>query len=77
MWQIGDAVPLVPALADSVPQMVDQLVAVLARYDLPLADQVIDVPKVPALPAVLVLFSVRHSRRNSWWKVPTIVSFSL
>ena len=36
----------VPALADSVPQMVDQLVAVLARYDTLIADQVIEVPKV-------------------------------
>ena len=44
--QIGDVVPLVPALADSVPQMVGQLVAVLAHCDMPLADQVIEVPKV-------------------------------
>ena len=44
--QIGDVVPLVPALTDSAPQMVDQLVAVLARYDTPIADQVIEVPKV-------------------------------
>ena len=28
-----------------MPQMVDQLVAVLARFDMPLADQVIEVPK--------------------------------
>ena len=48
--QFGDVVPLVPALADSAPQMVDQLVAVLARYDAPIADQVIDVPKVSCLP---------------------------
>ena len=65
--QIGDVVPLVPALADSVAQMVDQLVAVLARYDMPLADQVIEAPKVSCPPAVLVLFSVRHRRWNSWW----------
>ena len=41
--QIGD---VVLALAVSMPQMVDQLVAVLARYDMPLSDQVIEVPKV-------------------------------
>ena len=44
--QFGDVVPLVPALAVSAPQMVDQLVAVLARFDTPIADQVIEVPKV-------------------------------
>ena len=44
--QIGDVLPLVPALADSVPQMVDRLVAVLARNDMPIAGQVIKVPKV-------------------------------
>ena len=44
--QIGDVVPLVPALADSMPQMVDQLVAVLARHDMPFSDQIIEVPKV-------------------------------
>ena len=44
--QIGDVVSLVLALADSAPQMVDQLVAVLARCDTPIADQVIEVPKV-------------------------------
>ena len=43
--QIGDVVPLVLALADSVSQMVDQLVAVLARC-VPIANQVIEVPKV-------------------------------
>ena len=68
MEQIGDVVPLVLALADSVPQMVDQLVAVLARCDMPIADQVIEVSKVLCPPpiAVLVLFCVRRRRRISW-----------
>ena len=44
--QIADDVPMLPLLDSPVPQMVDQLVAVLARYDMPLADQVIEVPKV-------------------------------
>ena len=70
--QIGDVVPLVPALADSVPQMVDQLVAVLARDDTPIADQVIEVPKVSCSPAVLVLFSVRRRRRNSCFLKQTV-----
>ena len=66
--QIGDVVPLVPALADSVPQMVDQLVAVLGRNDMPLADQVVEVPKVscPARCGRTVLCTPQ--RRNSWWK---------
>ena len=55
--QIGDVVPLVPALADSVPQMVDQLVAVLARYDTLIADQVIEVPKVSCPPPLSPLWS--------------------
>ena len=62
-----------------LPQMVDQLVAVLARYDMPLADQVIEVPKVSCPP------SSRCARAVLWTPqtveqlvdVPTIVSFSL
>ena len=46
MEQIADDVPMLTLLDSSVLQMVDQLVAVLARYDMPLADQVIEVPKV-------------------------------
>ena len=65
--QIADDVPVLTLLDSPVPQMVDQLEAVLARYDMPLADQVIEVPKVSCPPsAVLVLFSVRRRRRNSW-----------
>ena len=41
---------MLPLLDSLVPQMVDQLVAVLARFDMPLADQVIEVPKVSCLP---------------------------
>ena len=67
MEQIAD-VPMLTLLDSPVPQMVDQLVAVLARCDMPLADQVIEVPKVSCLlpPAVVVLFSVRRRRWNSW-----------
>ena len=66
MEQIADDVPMLTLLDSPVPQMVDQLVAVLVRYDVPLADQVIEVPKVSCAPAVLVLFSARHRRQNSW-----------
>ena len=73
--QIGDVDPLVPALADSVPQMVDQLVAVLARYDMPLADQVIDVPKVscPARCGRTVLCTPQTAEQMV--TVPTILYF--
>ena len=65
--QIGDVVFLVPALADSTPQMVDQLVAVLARYDTRIADQVIEVPKVSCPPPLWSYCSpVLRRRRNSW-----------
>ena len=64
--QIGDVVPLVPALADSTPQMVDQLVAVLALYHTRIADQVYRSAQGLMPPAVVVLFSVRRRRRNSW-----------
>ena len=65
-------------LLDSpVPQMVDQLVAVLARFDMALADQGIEVPKVSSHP--------RCARTDLWTpqtaeqlvEVPTIVSFFL
>ena len=49
MEQIADDVPMLTLLDSPVPQMVDQLVAVLARYDMALADQDIEVPKVSSL----------------------------
>ena len=71
--QVRDVVPLVPALADSVPQMVDQLVAVLARCDMPIADQVIEVPKVSCLSrcARTVLRALQTAEQLV--KVPTIL----
>ena len=44
--QIVDPVPLVPMLHDVMPQMVEQLVDLLAPLDFPVAEQVIEVPKV-------------------------------
>ena len=58
MEQIADDVPMLTLLDSPVPQMVDQLVAVLARYEMPLADQVVEVPKVcPPLCSCCSLFA--------------------
>ena len=43
--QLADGAPRLPA----VPQMVDQPVAVLARFDLPIPEQVLEVPKISCL----------------------------
>ena len=49
--QIVDPVPVVPMLHMFVPQMVAQLVDILAALDLPVPEQVFEVPKIvcPAL----------------------------
>ena len=73
--QIGDVVPLVPALADSVPQVVDQLVAVLARFDTPIADLVIEVPKVSCPPRCARIVQCTPQTVEQLVEVPTILSF--
>ena len=50
MEQIVDPVPLVPMLHDVVPQMVEQLVDLLAPLDFRVAEQVIEVPKIVCPP---------------------------
>ena len=71
----GDVVPLVPALADSAPQMVDQLVAVLARHDTPIADQVTEVPKVSCPPRCGRTFLCTPQTAEQLVTVPTILYF--
>ena len=44
--QLADGALILPALDVPVPQMVDQPVAVLARFDLPIPEQVVEVPKI-------------------------------
>ena len=73
--QFGDVVPLVPALAVSAPQMVDQLVAVLARYDTPIADQVIEVPKVSCSPRCGRTVLCTPQTAEQLVTVPTILYF--
>ena len=75
--QIGDVVPLVPTLADSAPQMVDELMAVLARCDTPIADQVIEVPKVSCSTRCGRTVLCTPQTAEQLVEVPTIVSFSL
>ena len=48
--QIVDPVLLVPMLHDVVPQMVEQLVDILAPLDFRVAEQVIEVPKIVCPP---------------------------
>ena len=66
--QIVDPVPVVPLLHVFVPQMVEQLVDILAPLDFRVAEQVIEVPKIVCPPALLAQFSVRRRRQTSWWK---------
>ena len=48
--QLADGAPRLPTLDVPVPQMVDQPVALLARFDLPVPEQVIEVPKISCPP---------------------------
>ena len=68
--QIVDPVPVVvPLLHVFVPQMVEQLVDILAPLDFRVAEQVIEVPKIVCPPpALLGQSSVRRSWETSWWK---------
>ena len=65
--QIVDPVPVVPLLHVFVPQMVEQLVDILAPLDFRVAEQVIEVPKIvcPPRAARTVL---RRRQQTSWWK---------
>ena len=69
MEQIADDVPMLTLL--------DSPMAVLARHDMPLADQVIEVPKISCLPrcARTVLYTPQTTEQLV--EVPTIGSFSL
>ena len=75
--QIVDPVPVVPLLQAFVPQMVEQLVDILAPLDFRVAEQVIEVPKISS--------PSRHCRRRVRFaeqtadqlvEVPTIISYS-
>ena len=78
MNQIVDAVPGLPTLDGPVPLMVEQLVDVLQLFDalIPVAEQVIDVPKI-FIKRIPPRTSVREPQlAEQLVEVPTIVSFS-
>ena len=76
MKQIVDPVPLAPLLHDVVPQMVEQLVDLLAPLDFRVAEQVIEVPKIvcPPLAARTVLRAPQTAEQLV--EVPTVSSYS-
>ena len=67
--QLADVVPMVQILDILVPQMVDQLVGVLARFDFPVPEQVIEVPKIVAQDLVVIPSfshaSISHGARGA------------
>ena len=74
--QIVDPVPLVPMLHDVVPQMVEQLVDLLAPLDFRVAELVIEVPKIVcALRAARTVVGVPQMVEQLV-EVPTVLSFS-
>ena len=74
--QIVDPVPLVPLLHDVVPQMVEQLVDILAPLDFRIAEQVIDVPKILCPPRAARTVLREPQTVEQLVEVPTPVSFS-
>ena len=65
---IADVVPMVQILDIPVPQMENQLVAVLSHIDSLVPEQVSPCPGSHGDPAFRVRFSASRRRRNSWWK---------
>ena len=63
--QFADGVPMLTLLDSPVPQKVGQLVAVLARFDLPVPEQVIEVSKDFVSTPLLAYSSSLH---RGWWK---------
>ena len=67
----------VPMIDAPVPQMVEQLVGVLKLFDKSLAEQVIEVPKIPLQDAVPHRASLREPQlAEQLVEVPTVVSHS-
>ena len=74
--QIGHPVPLVPLLHDVVPQMVEQLVDILAPLDSRVAEQVIEVPKIVCPPRAARTVLRAPQTAEQLVEVPTIISYS-
>ena len=74
--QIVDPVPLVPLLHDGVPQMVEQLVDILAPLDFRVAVQVIEVPNIVCPPRAARTVLRAPQTAEQLVEVPTPVSYS-
>ena len=74
--QIVDPVPLVPLLHDVVPQMVEQLVDILAPLDFRVAGQVIEVPKIVCPPYAARTVLRAPQTADQLVEVPTNISYS-
>ena len=74
--QIVDPVPSVPLLHDVVPQMVEQLVDILAPLDFRVAEQVIEVPKIVCPPRAARTVLRAPQTAEQLVEVPTIISYS-
>ena len=74
--QIVDPVPVVPMLHDVAPQMVEQLVDILAPLDFRVAEQVIDVPKIVCPPRAARTVLLAPQTVEQLVEVPTPVSLS-
>ena len=75
--QIVDPVPVVPMLHVLVPQMVEQLVDILAPLDFRIVEQVIEVPKIECPPRAARTVLREPQTVDQLVEVPTIVSWSL
>ena len=74
--QIVDPVPVVPLLHAFVPQMVEQLVDILAPLDFRVAEQVIEVPKIVCPPRAARTVLRAPQTADQLVEVPTIISYS-
>ena len=74
--QIVDPVPVVPLLHAFVPQMVEQLVDILAPLDFCVAEQVIEVPKIVCPPRAARTVLRAPQTADQLVEVPTIISYS-
>ena len=74
--QIVDPVPVVPMLHVFVPQMVEQLVDILALLDFRIAEQVIDVPKIVCPPRAARTVLRAPQLAEQLVEVPMPVSYS-
>ena len=72
-----DDVPMLTLLDSLVPQMVDQLVAVLARYDTPIREQVSEVPKISCPPRFSRTVLRTPQMAEQLVEVPTVLSHAV